>query len=117
MDKKIQVIFFRTRSGREPVREFLQGLSREEKKKVGEDIKACETGWPLGEPICRNVRDGIREVRTSVQRGAIRVFFSIEECFMLLLHALWKKRQKADEDDIRLAIKRRNEYVRFSKEK
>lgn len=116
MDKKIQAIFFKSRSGREPVREFLQGLSKEEKKKVGEDIKACETGWPLGEPICKKLRDRIYEVRTSVRRGAIRVFFSIEECFMLLLHAVWKKRQKADEDDIRLAIRRRNEYVKADKD-
>jgi len=45
---KLQVSFFRTDSGREPVREWLKDLDAETKKTIGEDIKTVQYGWPLG---------------------------------------------------------------------
>jgi hypothetical protein len=40
-------------SGREPVREWLKELSRDDRKIVGEDIKDVEFSWPIGMPLCR----------------------------------------------------------------
>ena len=45
------VVFYRAESGNEPVREWLKKLSREDKRKIGEDIKTAQLGWPLG---CRS---------------------------------------------------------------
>ena len=42
------VVFFRTGTGNEPVREWLKGLAKEDKKTIGEDIKLVQFGWPLG---------------------------------------------------------------------
>jgi hypothetical protein len=36
----LSVAFFRTETGREPVREWLKSLPREERRIIGEDIKA-----------------------------------------------------------------------------
>ncbi|HWR69172.1 MAG TPA: hypothetical protein VN416_09140 [Desulfomonilia bacterium] len=40
----LTVVFYRTLAGREPVREWLKGLPKEEKKLIGEDIKAVQFG-------------------------------------------------------------------------
>lgn len=109
--KKIRAHFYALRSGREPVREFLQSLSKEDRKKVGEDIKACEIGWPLGMPLCRALRDSIFEVRTGLKEKLVRVLFSVEGSFMVLYHAFFKDRKKTDETDISLGVKRRRDYI------
>ncbi|MDY5124282.1 MAG: hypothetical protein SPE59_10865 [Treponema sp.] len=40
--KKLQADFFKTEQNNEPVRDFLKGLSPEDKKSVGADIMAVE---------------------------------------------------------------------------
>jgi hypothetical protein len=52
--KVLPEIFFKSLSGREPVREWLQGLDREDRAIIGTDIKTVEFGWPMGMPICRS---------------------------------------------------------------
>jgi len=49
----LAVTFFRTESGREPVREWLKSLPRENRRNIGEDIKTVQFGWPLGMPLVR----------------------------------------------------------------
>lgn len=44
----LTVVFYRTETGNEPVRDWLKELSREYKRKIGEDIKTAQLGWPLG---------------------------------------------------------------------
>jgi hypothetical protein len=46
----LSVVFFRTETAREPVREWLLSLSREHRKTLGEDLKTVQFGWPLGMP-------------------------------------------------------------------
>jgi len=42
--QKLEVVFFRTDSGNEPVREWLKALSKTDKKLIGEDIKTAQFG-------------------------------------------------------------------------
>ena len=44
----LSVFFYRSESDNESVREWLKGLSREDKRRIGEDIKTAQIGWPLG---------------------------------------------------------------------
>lgn len=44
--KQLPAFFFALPSGREPVREWLKGLSADDRKIVGEDIKDVEFAWP-----------------------------------------------------------------------
>lgn len=42
---KISTIFFRTETGREPVREWLKGLDKSDKKRIGVDIEKVRLLW------------------------------------------------------------------------
>ena len=55
----LTVVFYKTGGGNEPVREWLKGLKREDRKTIGEDIKTVQFGWPLGMPLIRKVEPGI----------------------------------------------------------
>ncbi len=112
--KRIPAIFFRTEAGGEPVREWLKGLSPENRKRIGEDIKTVEFGWPIGMPVCRPLGDGIYEVRTSLAQNRIaRVLFSIDKKGrMVLLHGFIKKTQKTPDEDLDLARSNKSKHQR-----
>ena len=57
----LEVVFYRTESGNEPVREWLQGLSKQDKKSIGGDIKTVQYGWPIGMPVVRKMDPGLWE--------------------------------------------------------
>lgn len=103
---RLKVIFFRTRRGNEPVREWLKSLLHEEKRIIGEDVKTVQFGWPLGMPIVRKLEPGLWEVRSSLPAGIARVLFTVEGNTMVLLHGFIKKSQKAPLEDLRLARER-----------
>jgi len=110
--KRIPAIFFRTDAGREPVRDWLRGLSPEDRKRIGEDIKTVEFGWPIGMPVCKPLGDGIYEVRTNLaQNRTARVLFYIsKKGRMVLLHAFIKKTRRTPGADLDLARKNKNKH-------
>ncbi len=113
--KRVPAIFFRTEAGGEPVREWLKSLpSSQDKKRIGEDIKTVEFGWPVGMPVCRPVGDGIYEVRTSLAQNRIaRVLFYIDKKGrMVLLHGFIKKTQKTPNEDLELARDNKSKHQR-----
>lgn len=106
--KRLPARFFRSESGREPVREWLRRLPVEDRKILGEDIKDVEFSWPIGMPLVRALGGGLWEVRSSLTRGRIgRVLFCVEGECMVLLHGFVKKTQKTPQRDIELALRRR----------
>ncbi|HWZ43933.1 MAG TPA: type II toxin-antitoxin system RelE/ParE family toxin [Candidatus Saccharimonadales bacterium] len=114
--KRVQVVFYRTEAGGEPVREWLKNLlSREDRKKIGEDIKTVEFGWPVGMPVCRSVGGGIYEVRSNLSQNRIaRVFFYFDKNGrMVLLHGFIKKTQKTPEEDLELARRNKKKHERL----
>ena len=48
------------------MREWILGLSFEDRKLVGRDIQKVEFGWPLGMPYCRGLGNGLWEVRSEL---------------------------------------------------
>ncbi len=105
--KKINVYFYRNLNGIEPVREFLQKLSKKDKKIIGIDLKTVEFGWPIGMPVCRLLSKGLYEVRSNLTSGKIvRVIFCIEKSNMILLHGFIKKSQKIPQKELELAKQR-----------
>jgi phage-related protein len=109
--KRIQVCFYRTPSGGEPVRDWLLKLSREERLTIGTDIKTVEFGWPVGLPVCRSLGDGLWEVRSSLRNRIARVLFCIEGETMWLLHGFVKKQQKTPPGEMDLARRRMREIL------
>ena len=105
--KRLPAHFYRSGSGREPVREWLKGLEAEDRKVIGEDIKDVEFSWPIGMPLVGSLGRELWEVRSRLPRGRIaRVIFCVEQGHMVLLHGFIKKTQKTPQHDLELAFKR-----------
>jgi phage-related protein len=111
---RLTAIFYRTEAHGEPVREWLKGLSADDRKRIGEDIKTVEFGWPIGMPVCKPLSDGIFEVRTTLtQHRVARVLFYIDKKRrMVLLHAFIKKTQKTPDEDLTLTRSNKSKHQR-----
>jgi len=112
--KRIPAVFYRTEAGGEPVREWLKALSPEDRKRIGEDMKTVEFGWPMGMPACRPLGEGVYEVRTSLAQNRIaRVLFYVDKKGrMVLLHGFIKKTRKTPNEDLKLARLHKNKHQR-----
>ena len=74
--KPIPLAFWKSAGGREPVREWLNELPREDKRIIGRDIAQVQFGWPMGLPLCRPLSGGLWEVRSALpSKRQARVFF------------------------------------------
>jgi hypothetical protein len=46
--KRLPAAFYQTSAGGQPVRDWLRGLSTEDRRAIGDDIRTVEFGWPIG---------------------------------------------------------------------
>ncbi len=111
-NKRIQVVFFRTPAGNEPVRQWLKDMPIGDKKQIGEDIKMIEFSWPVGLPHVRKLDADLWEVRSILPGRIARVIFTIWKQHMVLLHGFIKKNQKTPQDELELAKRRRDEVLK-----
>ena len=102
----LDVVFYQTSSGAEPVREWLKELPAQERQAIGEDIKAVQFRWPLGMPLVRKLAGKVWEVRTQLPTRIARVLFTVKGKHMVLLHGFIKKTQAISAQDIELAQNR-----------
>ena len=100
------MIFYRSESGVEPVREWLTELRKEDRKAIGEDIKTAQFGWPLGMPLIKKIEKGLWEVRSNITDGIARTFFTVEKGTMVLLHGFVKKSQGTPPNELQTARRR-----------
>ncbi|TEY00738.1 type II toxin-antitoxin system RelE/ParE family toxin [Campylobacter sp. US33a] len=108
--KKIQAKFYQNRNGKEPVKEWLLELSKEDRVIIGKDIAVVEFGFPIGMPVCRSLGNGFYEIRSNISSNRIaRVIFVIIDNCMILLHAFIKKSQKTPLIELNLAKERAKE--------
>jgi phage-related protein len=112
MERKtpLTVCFYRAPSGSEPVREWLQTLTKDDKFRIGVDIWKVQSEWPMGMPHVRSLGAGLSELRSSLRQGIVRVIFLVDGDAMVLLHGLIKKTQKTPLEDLDLARKRKRAY-------
>jgi phage-related protein len=102
----LEVRFFKTDGGTEPVREWLRELSAIDRKTIGEDIKTVQFGWPLGMPLVRKIDKDLLEVRIHLEGRIARVLFTISAGKAVLLHGFIKKSQATPKPDLDLAKNR-----------
>lgn len=112
----IDLVFFKTASGNEPVRDWLKGLSAEECKAVGQDLMRVQWRWPVGMPLCRPLGAGLHEVRTSLDKRIARVIFCVHDGELIALHGFIKKTEKTSQTDLDLAKRRMRELQRNDQE-
>jgi phage-related protein len=113
--KIIEVVFYKTPGGKEPVREWMLKLDKDDRYIMGVDLKTVEFGWPLGMPLVRSMKnyDRLWEVRSNISDNKIaRVLFTVYDSRMVLLHGFIKKTQKTLESDLDLADDRKREVDR-----
>jgi phage-related protein len=111
--QKIPLIFYRLRSGVEPVREWLKGLPEVERHAIGKDLLRAQWRWPVGMPLCRALGGGLWEVRTNLPtRRTARVLLCLHEEHLVALHGFIKKTRTTPEGDMALARQRRKELIR-----
>ena len=94
LNKIVNIKFYKSNNGKEPVREWLKSLPKVEKKIIGEDLKTVEFGWPLGMPLVKNLGNKLWEVRSTFPNGICRIIFILKGNQMVLLHAFVKKQIK-----------------------
>ena len=110
-EPKLRVVFFRTESGNEPVREWLVGLGEDERR-INADISVVAERWPivLRTSLVKKLRGegNLWEIRSRISDGKriARVLFTINSGEIILLHGFIKKSQKTPLKDLRLARKR-----------
>ena len=109
-DLRLNVAFFRTESGTEPVRRWLKSLPASHKEAIGEDIKTVQFGWPLGMPLVEKIEPYLWEVRSKVPDGIARVLFTVDGQMMILLHGFIKKTRRIPQTEINTARSRLKQY-------
>jgi phage-related protein len=102
----LRVVFYRSATGREPVREWLRSLDKASRRVIGEDIKTVQLGWPLRMPRVRAIGDGLWEIRSRLKGGQARTVFITEDGIMVLLHGFVKKSRKMPRSDFETARRR-----------
>ncbi len=106
-DTRLDVVFFRSNRGNEPVRDWLLSLPRHERKIIGDDILKVQYCWPIGKPLVGSLGNGLWEVRSQLGSRIARVIFYVETGTMVLLHGFIKKTQKTPDQELDLALKRK----------
>jgi phage-related protein len=110
-ERPLKVVFFKTDTDNEPVREWLRALSKEDSKVIGADILTVQYAWPVGKPLVDNLGDGIWEVRSRLDNRIARTLFAMVDQEIVLLHGFIKKQQKTPQDELDLAKKRKRQYL------
>lgn len=106
----LDVYFFATDTGNEPVREWLKSLPIDDKKVIGADIRTIQMGYPIGMPLLRKLAPNLWEVRSKISNGIARVIVTIDNNRMILLHGFIKKTQKTPQTDLDTAKTRLTHY-------
>ena len=114
-EKGFEAVFFETESCNQPARDFIKGLSKNDKKIVGADIRVVQNSFPVGLPLVRKIKPGLWEIRSDVKDGISRVFFTFINEEIVLLHGVVKKTQKTPPREIDVAIRRIKEFKRLQK--
>jgi len=107
---KVPLIFFRTSSGNEPVREWLKDLPEVERHAIGRDLMRAQWRWPASMPLCRPMGSGLWEIRTDLPtKRTARVLLCVFREHLVALHGFIKKSRTTPYEDLALARKRKTE--------
>lgn len=110
---RINLFFYATATGNEPVREWLRSLEAEARHAIGLDLMRVQWRWPIGMPLCRPMGGGLWEVRTALPDGRIaRVLFCKYRDDLVILHGFIKKTRATPVVEIGLAMRRRRDLDR-----
>ena len=114
-EKPLTTAFFQTEQGNQPCRDFILGLSRDDKREVGTKIFEVQKGFTLGLPLVRKMENDLWEIRVNLTDGICRIFFTVAENMMILLHGFVKKSQKTPQNELATAQNRLRLFKEMNK--
>ena len=115
--------FYTTKSGRNPVKEFIQSLQKKQIAKILRDITLLqEMGRDLHYPYVDFIKgdkySDLMELRTKQSNTIFRTFYFVvvkdeerKEEKAVLLHAIQKKTDKTPQKELETALARMKEYT------
>ena len=112
----MDIVFFETASGKQPARDSIKRLSKDDQKEIGADIRVVQNSFPMGLPLVRKLKPDLWEIRSMVKDGIFRVFFTIHNEKIILLHAIIKKSNKTPPQELDVAVARLKEFNRMQKQ-
>lgn len=109
----MEIVFYRTPRGREPVREYLTGLPLEDRAAAADVLDAIRNhGFKAPGVRFKSIREKLWEFSVEA-RASHRVFcVVVTGPLMVLLHAYKKRGQKAPVREIEIATDRMKEVLR-----
>jgi phage-related protein len=100
-------VYYRDAEGREPVNDFIDGLSPERQEEIDYTIgllnRLRPEDPPLPFPLSSQVEGQIRELRCHFGRELYRILYRRSENLIVLLHILEKRTQQIPESDKQIA--------------
>jgi phage-related protein len=108
----MNVLYYKTTSGRQPVQEYINGLSLEDRVSIAGDLELIrEYGIMAAPVITRKLVEKLWEIKTG-RRHQQRVFYCVlSGDALVLLHACKKQKKGAQRGDVDLAYKRMKEVL------
>lgn len=110
--KSIPLIFWSSKVGNQPARDWFKALPVLERTKLGKDLRRVQFGWPVGMPLVKSLGMGLWELRrSSPNKREARVPFCIVENTIIVLTGFVKKTQKTPLTELNLATKRMRDLI------
>lgn len=109
----MKVYFYHTGSGRSPIEDFIESLSKPDQARIAEVIIGMEQfGLAYSRVQFKPLRGKLWEVKFSAPGGGYRMaYVLIQADQMVILHAFKKSGQKTPLKDLELAEKRMKEVI------
>ncbi len=108
-----EIVFYKTITNKNPVKDFLDSLSSKEAQKVVWVLKLIEDLPQVPRQYFKKLAntDDIWEVRVNVEKKAFRILCFFDGINLIVLaHAIQKKTQKTPRQAIRIAQARKKDY-------
>ena len=112
-----RVEYYEQSNGRKPVFEFIEGLPTKDKAKVLKELELLEDyGIVMGPPRATKITGEkykkLWELRIKYNRNCYRIFYFLYiGRLFILLHAVIKKKNKTNENDLEISKKRMLNYI------
>ena len=108
-----RIVYFKERSGRSPIEEFINKLERDEQVEVAVAIDMLRThGIALRRPWVGSLGKSLWELRIRTGRQIRILYFLHTGRAFVLLHAFVKKTREVPQTEVAIANRRMNEYLR-----
>ena len=112
-----KVLYYQKIDGKRPAEEFVNSTDPKMKAKIYRNLELLEEfGNTLKEPISKLLEDGIFEIRSQVGNDISRVlYFFVIDKTVILTNGFIKKTDKTPQEEIDLAKKYREDYIKRTK--